>query len=547
MPFLQLVRREMQGSLHRLVLMAAVGGVSTASILAAINSGAQAADNGKPSLWPAMLFIVALLLFIKTQNYVLLTATAEIEGIIHKVRVRLMDHVRHSELLPLDEIGRAEIVAAITRETAVLTQASNSLAFAAQGAVLISFVALYVAYLSFLAFALSIVIVGVAAALFHSRNRQIAIATQEASQWENRLYNRLMDLLDGFKEVRINNLRSEDLYSDILEVSRIAANIKIRTQAETFKRMVLLQGSMYAMLGAIVFAVPVLSDTLAGASIGKTVTALVFVIGACFGLVQSIPILSAANAAAANIERLEARLAAAAAGIRVEDVQPATRFDGIEMRNVVFSYVEKSTDSVFKVGPVDFTLRSGELVFITGGNGSGKSTFLKLLASLYKPDSGEITLDGILVTDRTREAYRQLTSAIFVDYHLFQRLYGIRDPDPVEVDRLLAQFRLLDKTHLVNGEFDTIDLSTGQRKRLALIVALLEKRPILLLDEWAADQDPEFRRRFYYDLLPTLHRAGVTVVAITHDDRYLDEMDLPARRLRMDEGRFIEEASVGTG
>ena len=537
----------MQGSLHRLVLMAAVGGVSTASILAAINSGAQAADNGKPSLWPAMLFIVALLLFIKTQNYVLLTATAEIEGIIHKVRVRLMDHVRHSELLPLDEIGRAEIVAAITRETAVLTQASNSLAFAAQGAVLISFVALYVAYLSFLAFALSIVIVGVAAALFHSRNRQIAIATQEASQWENRLYNRLMDLLDGFKEVRINNLRSEDLYSDILEVSRIAANIKIRTQAETFKRMVLLQGSMYAMLGAIVFAVPVLSDTLAGASIGKTVTALVFVIGACLGLVQSIPILSAANAAAANIERLEARLAAAAAGIRVEDVQPATRFDGIEMRNVVFSYVEKSTDSVFKVGPVDFTLRSGELVFITGGNGSGKSTFLKLLASLYKPDSGEITLDGILVTDRTREAYRQLTSAIFVDYHLFQRLYGIRDPDPVEVDRLLAQFRLLDKTHLVNGEFDTIDLSTGQRKRLALIVALLEKRPILLLDEWAADQDPEFRRRFYYDLLPTLHRAGVTVVAITHDDRYLDEMDLPARRLRMDEGRFVEEASVGTG
>ena len=547
MPFLQLVRREMQGSLHRLVLMAAVGGVSTASILAAINSGAQAADNGKPSLLPAMLFIVALLLFIKTQNYVLLTATAEIEGIIHKVRVRLMDHVRHSELLPLDEIGRAEIVAAITRETAVLTQASNSLAFAAQGAVLISFVALYVAYLSFLAFALSIVIVGVAAALFHSRNRQIAIATQEASQWENRLYNRLMDLLDGFKEVRINNLRSEDLYSDILEVSRIAANIKIRTQAETFKRMVLLQGSMYAMLGAIVFAVPVLSDTLAGASIGKTVTALVFVIGACLGLVQSIPILSAANAAAANIERLEARLAAAAAGIRVEDVQPATRFDGIEMRNVVFSYVEKSTDSVFKVGPVDFTLRSGELVFITGGNGSGKSTFLKLLASLYKPDSGEITLDGILVADRTREAYRQLISAIFVDYHLFQRLYGIRDPDPVEVDRLLAQFRLLDKTHLMNGEFDTIDLSTGQRKRLALIVALLEKRPILLLDEWAADQDPEFRRRFYYDLLPTLHRAGVTVVAITHDDRYLDEMDLPARRLRMDEGRFVEEASVGTG
>ncbi|HEY7248820.1 MAG TPA: cyclic peptide export ABC transporter [Xanthobacteraceae bacterium] len=545
MPFFQLVRREMQGSLNRLVLMAALGGISTASILAAINSGAQAADSGRPSLWSAMLFIIALLLFIKTQSYVLLTATAEIEGIIHKVRVRLMNHVRQSELLPLDEIGRAEIVAAITRETTVLAQASNTLAFAAQGAVLITFVALYVAYLSLLAFALSVVIVGIAAALFHSRNRQLAKATQESSQWENRLYNRVMDLLDGFKEVRLNHPRSEDLYGDILEVSRTAANIKIRTQAETFKRMVLLQSSMYAMLGAIVFAVPVLTDTLAGAQIGKTVTALVFVIGACFGLVQSIPILSAANAAAANIERLEARLAAAAAGIRGE-AEPAARFDRIEMRNVAFSYVEKSTDAVFRVGPVDFTLRSGELVFITGGNGSGKSTFLKLLASLYKPDSGEITLDGVLVTDRTREAYRQLMSAIFVDYHLFQRLYGIPDPDPVETDRLLAQFHLLDKTHLMNGEFDTIDLSTGQRKRLALIVSMLEKRPILLLDEWAADQDPEFRRKFYFDLLPSLHRAGVTLVAVSHDDRYLDEMDLPARRLRMDEGRFVAEAVAET-
>jgi putative ATP-binding cassette transporter len=196
---------------------------------------------------------------------------------------------------------------------------------------------------------------------------------------------------------------------------------------------------------------------------------------------------------------------------------------------------------------VDFALRSGELVFITGGNGSGKSTFLKLLASLYKPDSGRIFFDGILVSDTTREDYRQLISAIFVDYHLFQRLYGIPDPDLIEVDRLLAQFRLLDKTRLAHGEFNTVDLSTGQRKRLALIVRLLEKRPILLLDEWAADQDPDFRRKFYFDLLPALHQAGVTVVVVTHDDRYLDEMDLPARRLRMDEGRFVDQRSVANG
>ena len=145
MSFFTLVRREMYGSLNRLIVISALGGISTAAILTAINSGAQAADTGKVSLWPAALFIIALFLFIKTQHYILITSTAEIEAIIHKLRLRLMDHVRHAELLPLESIGRGEIVGAITKVTATLTQMSNTLAFAAQGAVLIFILAMYVA------------------------------------------------------------------------------------------------------------------------------------------------------------------------------------------------------------------------------------------------------------------------------------------------------------------------------------------------------------------------------------------------------------------
>jgi putative ATP-binding cassette transporter len=252
-----------------------------------------------------------------------------------------------------------------------------------------------------------------------------------------------------------------------------------------------------------------------------------------------MPTITAANVAADNIERLENRLLATVAADTIGAAEPAKRFDKVEMHDIRFSYIDKLSETAFEVGPIDFTLRSGELVFITGGNGSGKSTFLKLLAGLYEPESGEITLDGVRVDDSTRQGYRELIAAIFPDFHLFQRLYGIPDADPIEVDRLLTQFQLIDKTRLTNGDFSTVDLSGGQRKRLALIVSLLEKRPILLLDEWAADQDPEFRRKFYYDLLPALIGAGATIVAITHDDRYLDELDLPARRLRMDEGRFV--------
>ena len=546
MSFIDLIRREMHGSMPKLLFMSGLGGVSNASILAAINTGVQDAGNGqKPGLWAATLFLVALFLFMKSQEFVTITATAEIEAIIHKLRVRIMDMIRRSELLEVEKIGRSRIVAAVTSDAAVLTQASNMLCFTIQGAVLIFFVGLYVAYLSLAAFILTFVIVVGAGTIFHYKNKRLAAQKGESAAWERRLYERLTDFLDGFKEVRLNRPRSDDLYADAAEVSMTAANIKIRTQAETFKMIVTSQISMYVLLGAVVFVAPNLSDSLGGTSIAKATTALLFIVGACFGLVQSIPILLNANAAADRIARLEGALETALSATDPRDITARKHFDKIEMQNIVFRYTDRFSDTVFKIGPIDFTLNKGELVFITGGNGSGKSTFLRVLAGLYPPDSGEIFVDGTRINDNTRDDYRALMSAIFFDYHLFQRLYGIDEPDPAELDRLLRKFRLEDKTGLVNGSFRTLDLSGGQRRRLALIVSMLEKRPIMLLDEWTAEQDPEYRRKFYDELLPEMLQAGATIIVITHDDRLLDELRLPARKIRMDEGRIVEQRTIG--
>jgi putative ATP-binding cassette transporter len=536
MPFFRLVRHEFHGSLWRLGFMSVVGGISNAAILAAINAGAQAAQQGTFNLWSAALFVVALVLFIRAQSYILIVSSAESEAIIHRVRVRLLDEVRRAELLGLDGIGRSEIMVTITKDLSTLTQAANMLAFGAQGVVLVFFVALYVAYYSPLAFLLSVLIVGGAGFLYHANRQQIGEAMTRAAEWENRLFDRMVDLLDGFKEVRLNQARSDDLIGDIREVSRRAANVRIRANSENWKLLVFSQSAMYLLLGAVVFVVPTLTG--AADAVTKNTTALLFIVGTCFGLMQFASILTAANAAAERMERLESLLQQTIVTPHAPGGEPKISFEKLELHNVVFRYPDRPSEAGFQIGPVDFTLRAGDLVTITGGNGSGKSTFMKVLAGLYAVDSGSIALDGFK-SDSAHPVHRDLVTAIFSDYHLFRFLYGIPDPDPAEIDRLLAEFELSDKTHLKDREFDTLELSAGQRKRLALIVGLLEKRPILLLDEWTANQDPTFRRKFYAELLPALLKSGLTVVVVTHDDKYLEELTLPLRRFRMEEGRFV--------
>jgi putative ATP-binding cassette transporter len=299
MSFLQLALREMHGSPRKLVFMSALGGISSAAILAAINTGAQAADEGqRASLWAGVLFVVSLFLFIKTQLYVTTTITAEIEAIIHRLRIQLMDLVRRSELLALESVGRSRVTATITRDTTVLTQASNMLCYTMQAPVLIFFVAMYVAYLSLPAFALSVVIVSLAGTIFHFRTGRVASERAAAAEQERRLFDRLVDFLDGFKEIRLHDARSADLFDDAVEVSRAAANLKIHAQTETFKQIVSAQSYMYLLLGAVVFIAPLFTTSFGGASITKITTALLFVVGACFGLVQAIPVLLNANAAA---------------------------------------------------------------------------------------------------------------------------------------------------------------------------------------------------------------------------------------------------------
>jgi putative ATP-binding cassette transporter len=203
---------------------------------------------------------------------------------------------------------------------------------------------------------------------------------------------------------------------------------------------------------------------------------------------------------------------------------PKPCFASIELREIVHEYAAKGIDA-FKVGPLNFTLQPGEIVFIVGGNGSGKTTFMMLLLGLYETKHGCIVLNEQKVEDHELDRYRSYFSAVFSDYALFDTIFDRSPETAARATVMLEKLRLADKTTITEGRFSSIALSSGQRKRLALVSAYLEDRPVYVFDEWAADQDPQFRHLFYSELLPELKRVGKAVVAITHDDQYFHYAD----------------------
>ena len=207
----------------------------------------------------------------------------------------------------------------------------------------------------------------------------------------------------------------------------------------------------------------------------------------------------------------------------------------LELKGIEYSYKNKSGD-IFTVGSVDYRFNFGEITFITGGNWSGKSTLAKLITGLYVPDSGEILLDNHKIDEGE---LNQKFSAIFSDFYLFEKLYGIDYSSKEEqISSYLKILQMNDKLQIDNDAFSTTMLSTGQRKKLALLVSYLEERPIYLFDEWAADQDPEFKKFFYYNLLPGLRQRGKCVIAITHDDRYFHIAD---KIIKLDTGKVVND------
>jgi putative ATP-binding cassette transporter len=533
MSFLDLVRQHSQAGSARFVALAAAAGVSNTLILALVNTAAQQAARQETRLVYGLLIVAAIAAYVWSQRRVMLTGAREVEGMVDRVRMALIEDIRRAELRPLERLDLGEIHGSITSDTETVSRAANMIMMGAQSALLVAFSLVYLALIAPVACILSVGVILAASRIHLGRMPRVHAKFGTAMAADARLFDDLDDALAGVKEIKMNSLRRQQVAAAVATSSSSAADARTDVQESMAGEYVFAQVLFFTLLGAMVFILPGLTLGRAERT-SEALTAMLFLAGSLGVLLQAIPMWAQAEAAARRLAELRERLRASADAPSASGPVPAATpaaFVRLRLDGVTFAYEDES----FRVGPLDLTVERGEILFLVGGNGSGKSTLLKLLAGLYPPQAGRLLADGGPVGDGGRDAYRALVSSVFSDFHLFARPYGV----PHEPERVQTLLHLLGLQGIVNFDgrrFDPLDLSTGQRKRLALVVALLEDRPVLILDEWAADQDPASRRRFYRELLPELRAGGKTIILATHDDQYFDAAD---RVLRMEYGQII--------
>ena len=530
------------------VLVGLLAGSTSVVLIGLINSRISNPDAGASEyLW--MFIALAFAQFILTVVPVILaTHLAERTGF--DLRLRLCRQILRTPLRELEETGNHKILATLTQDIQNITTACIQVPQVCVSIGVLAGCFVYLGSLSGKMLGVLVVLIAVAVVstkLLEGRARVFMNRARE--EWDTLVKN-FTALTDGMKELKLHRRRREAFFSSILEsnAGRLREN---NTMTGTTYAFVSGWGMVlyFVVVGLLIFILPTFDSRIDRDELTGYAIAVLFMRTYVIALMVLLPYFAQGGVSLRKLEELGFALSQLRGDIDNEDseAEPAS-FRKLELKSVTHSYYRDQEDSDFILGPIDLTLRAGESIWIAGGNGSGKTTLVKLLTGLYVPASGAIHLDGELVTDENRDHYRQHFSALFTDFYLFEDLLGLSEHGAENGDGkldatargYLNRLHLDRKVEVKNGKLSTLELSHGQRKRLSLLTAFLEDRPIYVFDEWDSGQDPVFKKVFYLEVLPELKARGKTIVVISHDDRYYQLAD---RIIRLEFGKIEYETS----
>ncbi|WP_426190979.1 ABC transporter ATP-binding protein [Massilia sp. DWR3-1-1] len=218
----------------------------------------------------------------------------------------------------------------------------------------------------------------------------------------------------------------------------------------------------------------------------------------------------------------------------------------IELNNVSKTYRTDKVETLALSG-IDLHVRKGEFVAMMGPSGCGKSTLLNLIGLLDRPGAGSVAIDGIPIKTYRDKQVAQLRNStfgfIFQSFHLIPDLRVI---DNVELPLLYRSMAAGQRRAAARAALEQVglgarmdhypnQLSGGQQQRVAIARAMVGRPQVLLADEPTGNLDSKMGAEVM-EILLELHRAGTTVVMVTHDER---EAKLAGRTVRVFDGQLV--------
>lgn len=477
-------------------------------------------------------FVLGIILYVYGQKIMRGKLIEVTNGIVYSKRMEIVKCLLRAPYKKFEEIEKGRIQSTLNNDTETISRFVNILISGVTSAITLIFCFTYLGFINIYALLLSVIIILLIASIYYLVGRYANRIGEESRDLQNIFFKFINDLIGGFKELSLNEKRKNEFEVDMRK-SCDEYRVKSGQAALAFANMFVIGELLFTLaIGAIAIVFPLILKNLESTSIASYVFILLYMTGPVHGILDTIPNAIEVKISLKRINDLLSQISLS--DHNDSDDKECNMESNISLKLNEIEYVyDKNDEKSFKVGPITYEFNSGEIIFITGGNGSGKSTLAKLLAGLYAPSKGHITLNNNMISEKIlNENY----STVFSDFYLFDKLYGIdyRSKEK-QIQEYLRILQLDDKVQIKDGKFSTTKLSTGQKKRLALLVTYLEDRPIYLFDEWAADQDPEFRLFFYDTLLPDVKQRGKCVIAITHDDRYFNHAD---KVIKMELGRI---------
>jgi putative ATP-binding cassette transporter len=465
------------------------------------------------------LFVVVVLMFIwarRSLSEAVINLSQRLFWNLRKEVLRMILSASHEQLKDRKE----RVHAVLVRDVGTLTGASLSIIDFVTNVVVSIACFSYMAYISPMLFCVTIGIVLIGILTYHFAVKRNNPLFDRARDLEDDFMHDFNAILEGFKEIHMSPAKGKDIFKKrIVPISEDSFTYNRRAFIGFLNNQIIGQILFYLLIAAVllIFSVTLGLDPITTVNF---LFVLLFVISSIETVMVLMPILVQAKVSSDRLFALKEELEKME--LKNEEPQHIIKLgelENISVNDLQFTY-DSEDEKAFSVGPVSMEINTGEITFIRGGNGSGKTTMMQMILGLLKVESGSISFNGIPLTEDNYSDYRNLFAVVFSDFYLFDELFGIEEVNESEVQRYLDLFEIGHKVDFENGRFSTRSLSTGQRKRLALVACLLEDKPVIVLDEWAADQDPYFREKFYTSILPQLRDEGYTILAITHDDKY---------------------------